>query len=292
MNSKATGILCGIIAAICYGTNPLGALYLSSVGVNVHTVVFFRYAIAIVGLIILMLFKREPLKINLVELVIVTVLGILFGLSSLTLYDSFNYMEAGIASTLLFVYPIMVAVIMMIFFKEKPTIMTFLSLALAIGGIALLYRGGDGVTLNGWGVTLVMISSLTYAIYIVMVNRVNLKMSSFKLTLYVLIFGMLPIVISSFFGGEATHIQMLHGTMQWGYAAMLGIMPTLISLVTMAIAIRLVGSTPAAIMGALEPVTAVVIGVTIFGESLSTRLVIGILLILSAVILIIIGKKK
>lgn len=292
MNNKATGILCGIIAAICYGTNPLGALYLYDSGVNVHSVLFFRYAIAVAGLTVMMLLKREPFKVNIKEVSILAVLGILFGLSSLTLYDSFNYMEAGIASTLLFVYPIMVALIMMVFFKEKLTIYSILSITLALSGIALLYKGGEGATLDSWGVALVMISSLTYAIYIVVVNRAELKMSSIKLTFFVLMFGLATIAVSSFMGEPSAHIQMLHGPLQWGYAAMLGIVPTLISLVTMAISIRYVGSTPAAIMGALEPVTAVVIGVCIFGEQLSTRLVIGILLILTAVILIILGKKE
>ena len=60
----------------------------------------------------------------------------------------------------------------------------------------------------------------------------------------------------------------------------------------MTISINLIGSTPSAIMGALEPVTAVCIGVLIFGEAFSLRLGIGILLILAGVVLIILRKKK
>lgn len=292
MNQKIKGIFFGIIAAVCYGTNPLGALYLYAEGLNVNTVVFFRYAIAVAGLLIMMVMKREPFKLTWKECGVLAVLGILFGLSSITLYDSFLYMEAGIASTLLFVYPIMVALIMSIVFKEKMTWVTAASIVLALSGIALLYKGDGKITLNGWGVTLVMISSLTYAIYIVVVNKAKLQMSSIKLTFYVLIFGLLTVFVNSLTGIEGEQLQMLHGTMQWGYAAMLGVVPTLISLVTMAVAIRLVGSTPAAIMGALEPVTAVVIGVTVFGEAMTGRLLTGIALILSAVILIVSTKKQ
>jgi drug/metabolite transporter (DMT)-like permease len=82
-------------------------------------------------------------------------------------------------------------------------------------------------------------------------------------------------------------IQLLHGVREWACAIQLALMPTVLSLFFMTIAIKNIGSTPSAIMGALEPVTAVFIGVVIFGESFTTRLAIGIILILSAVLLII-----
>ena len=47
---------------------------------------------------------------------------------------------------------------------------------------------------------------------------------------------------------------------------MLALIPTVVSLVLMTVAVHAIGSTPTAVMGALEPLTAVVIGVTIFGE--------------------------
>lgn len=293
MSNKIKGIFFGVLAAVCYGLNPLGALYLYAEGLNVNTVIFFRYLIAIAGLLVMMVMKREPFGITLRETGITALLGVLFGLSSLTLYGSFKYMEAGIASTLLFVYPVMVAVIMALFFGERVTWKTILSITLALAGIGLLYKGESGATLSTIGVLLVMVSSLTYAVYIVVVNQAKIAMSAVKLTLYVLIFSLLTVAIYSFIGADTNHIVMLHGVKQWGYALMLGIVPTLVSLVTMSIAIRLVGSTPAAIMGALEPVTAVAIGVMVFGESLTFRLIIGIVLILIAVILIILsGDKK
>lgn len=110
---------------------------------------------------------------------------------------SFHYMDAGIASTLLFVYPVMVAVIMAIFFRERISLVTVLSISLALCGIALLYRGEGGAVLNTAGVVLVMASSLSYALYIVVVNRASLNMSSVKLTFYVLLFGVAAIVLYS-----------------------------------------------------------------------------------------------
>lgn len=291
MNNKAKGTICGIIAAVSYGTNPLGALNLYKEGINVNSVLFYRYGLAALVLFMVLFLKKESFKVSRKELKIVALLGLLFATSSLTLFTSFHFMDAGIASTLLFVYPIMVAILMAVFFKEKLSAVTLISITLALTGIALLCEGGDGSALSTVGVILVMVSSLTYALYIILINKAELKMSAIKLTFYVLIFCIATILIYSI-GNEGEQIQLLRTSSAWGYAIMLAIVPTIISLITMAIAVNIIGSTATAIMGALEPLTAVIIGVSIFGEQLTSRLMIGIVLILGAVVLIILLGKS
>lgn len=286
---KIKGIIYGIIAAICYGTNPLGALYLYADGINVNSVLFYRYFLAVIILGIMLLIRKESFSITKRELKFMAILGILFAFSSLSLFGSFHYMDAGIASTLLFVYPVMVAIIMAVMFKEKVNITTILSIVLSLLGIALLYKGNGKITLNTFGVILVMISSLTYAIYIIIVNKSSISLSPIKQTFFVLLFGILTILLFSFFGSGG-HIQQLITFRSWGYAIMLAIVPTVIALVFLTKAINNVGSTPTAILGSLEPLTAVVIGVCVFKEAFTLRLACGIVLILSAVILIVIGK--
>lgn len=290
MTERLKGTLCGIIAAICYGTNPLGALSLYQEGINASSVLFYRFSLAAVLLAGLMLMQKKSFGVTRKELPVLAALGILFGISSLSLFTSFHYMDAGIASSLLFVYPVMVAVMMAIFFKEKLSFITVLSIALSMAGIVLLYRGDGSSTLSIFGVMLVMVSSLTYAIYIIIVNKSTLVMSSVKLSFYVLLFCIVTVAVRSFLG-DGNHIQLLTTPSMWGWALMLALVPTVTSLVLMVIAVHAIGSTPTAIMGALEPLTAVVIGVTVFDEILTMRMVTGILLILFAVMLIITGKS-
>ncbi len=135
-----------------------------------------------------------------------------------------------------------------------------------------------------------MIASLTYALYIVVINQSSIKLSSIKLTFYVLLFCMVAIVFHSFFDGS-NYLQPLTTPRMWLFAIMLALVPTVISLVTMTMAVHAIGSTPTAIMGALEPLTAVIIGVTVFGEIFTLRLGIGIFMILVAVILIVAAKS-
>lgn len=184
----------------------------------------------------------------------------------------------------------MTAVLMTAFFHEHVTWQTALSILMALLGVALLYRGDGGVVLDPTGFVLVMASSLLYAVYIVSVNRWQTDMSSLKFTFYVSLAGLLSILVFTWFSGE--NLQLLHGVKQWGCALQLALLPTVFSLFFMTISINAIGSTPAAIMGALEPVTAVFIGVLVFHESFTLRLVVGIALILVAVTLVVLRKKS
>ena len=286
MDAKLRGTVCGIAAAVFYGTNPLGAMNLYADGISTNSTLF---GIAVIILGVMMAVQRKSFALTRRELATLAILGVFMSTSSTTLYFSFNFMDVGIASTLLFVYPVMVAVIMATFFHEKVTAATVIAILLSLAGIALLNQTGDGTSLSLWGVMLVMLSSLTYAIYIVVVNKSSLRMSSVKLTFYVLLFGLFTIYGYTLAMGET--VQLLVTPKQWLYATQLALMPTVLSLVLMVIAVHDIGSTPTAIMGAIEPITAVAIGVLVFGENFTPRLAIGIVLILTAVLLIIGGKE-
>ena len=288
MNSKVRGSIAGIVAAICYGTNPL-AKFLYEDGINTNTVLVYRFGIAAIILAVMMYFKKISFRITKRECGIIASLGVLFAASAMTLYSSFKHLDLGIASTLLFVYPMMVAVIMTVFFKETLTWTTVVSILLAVAGIFMLNGSGGSGALSFLGVMLVMVSSLTYAVYIVIINRTSIKMSSIKMTFYVLLFCIASILIYTQFMPD-TPLVLLRGAKQWGVALLLSFAPTIMSLVLMTVSIRDVGSTTAAILGALEPVTAVLIGIIIFHESFSLNLLGGIVLILSGVMLIILGN--
>ena len=287
--SKTIGILCAILSAVCYGTNPFGALPLYEEGVNTATVLAHRFGLAVIILAIVMLIKRENFKVNRQEFKVLFSLGILFAASSITYYQSFHFMDAGIASTILFVYPVMVAVIMALFFKERVTAMTVVAIVMSLVGIGLLYKGETGASLSAIGIVLCVLSSLAYAVYIIVVNQSSIKMSSFKVTFYAMLVCEITLILYSFTSPEL-YLHVLPSPRAWSFAVWLSIVPTILSLVFMTVAVHHVGATPTAILGALEPLTAVAIGVVVFGELLTPRLIVGILFILFAVMLVVLGK--
>ncbi len=287
MNTKTKGYILGTIAAATYGMNPLFALPLYKAGMNPESVLFFRYMLAIPILAVMIKARGRSFKINRKETMTLIVMGLLVAISSLTLFQSYNYMEAGIASTILFVYPIMVALIMSLVFKEKLTMMTGLCLLLALGGISMLYKGGDGTTLSLTGTLLALASALTYAIYIVGINQTVLKSTAtLTVTFYVLVFGVTLFIIRLLTGTALTTPDKWY---LWINVLALSVFPTAISFLCTTSAIQYIGSTPTAILGALEPVTAIIFGITIFGERMTLRESIGIVMILIAVTLVIAG---
>ena len=287
MNAKAKGYILGSIAAASYGMNPLFALPLYKAGMDPDSVLFFRYLFAIPLLGIMIKARGRSFKIQRKETFPLIIMGLLVALSSLTLFLSYNYMAAGIASTLLFVYPIMVALIMAMVFKEKLALQTIVCMLLALGGIGLLYKSEDGSTLSLIGTLLVFASSLSYAIYIVGINQTSLKnVATLKVTFYVLLFGLSLFVARLLYSGVLNTPDPWY---LWANLLALAVFPTAISFLCTTGAIQYIGSTPTAILGALEPVTAIFFGIAVFGESLTVRESFGLVMIIVAVTFVIAG---
>ena len=184
-NNTLKGFSAAIVAAVCYGTNPLGTLKLYEDGFNSGTVLSYRYGLAVLMFALVMLIRKESFAIKWGHTIKFALLGTFFALSSITLYVSFHYMAAGIASTLLFVYPIMTALLMTAFFHEKVTWSTSMAILLAVAGVGLLYQGDGNAKLSTAGFALVMASSLLYSIYIIAVNQWQTTMSSLKFTFWI-----------------------------------------------------------------------------------------------------------
>lgn len=283
---KIKGYGLAAIAAAAYGTNPAFAVPLYGQGMNPVSVLLFRYLMGLPLLAIILLLRGRSLSLRKEEMVPTMVLGVLMAVSSLTLFESYNYMNTGVASTLLFVYPVMVAVMMIMFFHERFSVSTAICLLVMGAGLMLLMKPqGDG-TLSAFGCLLVMVSALTYAIYIVMVNvsKSVRGIATTKLLFWVLAWGSLVYVAMMFTGSELTL-----PTAGWGWVNLgaLAVIPTAISLACTTRAIQLIGSTPTAILGALEPVSAVVLSVVVLGQTLTGQdMVGGCLIIVAATIVI------
>lgn len=291
---RLVGIVCAIGAAVCYGTNPLGALNLYAEGMNTPSVLFCRFGFAWLIIAAVMAVKaatgKESLRVTRREFASLTALGVLFIFSSLTLYLSFRLMPAGVASTILFTYPVMTAFIMTVFFRERLRWPTVAAILLSLAGVLLLYWSDAGGTLNAWGVVLVLVSALTYALYIIVVDKSRLRMSSFKINFYVLFYCAVGMALFALLSRQQLMMPATHTAALW--VAWLAVVPAIMALVMMVYAAKYIGSTPTAILGALEPLTAVLIGIFVFGEPFGMRLLFGIVLILAAVMLVVVGGRK
>lgn len=290
--AKILGTIYGITGAAAYGTNPLFAKFLYIGGINTSSMLFYRYSIAVIILFLwLKLYKRISLKINLKEGIALCLSGLIFSMSSITLFKSYQYIDVGIASTLLFIYPVIVAILMNLFFKEKMNFATKIAIILTIIGALMLYKGKPGISLDINGVLLVLLSAFCWAIYMIMVKKVQIlkKMNNDKLTFYVIFFGLFVYIYNLKF---CTELQMIKEPILWLNAIGLALIPTIVAIETVNLGIKLIGATKTAILGALEPVTAIIIGISLFGESLTLRISLGIISIIFAVIIVVQKQNK
>ncbi len=286
MNSKVKGYFLGALGAASYGTNPIFAIPLYKCGMDSESVLFFRYLLAIPVIALMMKARGRSFTLKKGEIIPAIAMGALMALSSYFLFISYKYMGAGIASTLLFLYPIMVAIIMSLFLKEKVGLITAISIALALSGVFLISfkEGGGMVSLTG--TAFVFLSALLYAIYLVYGNRSTRlnSMPTLKLTFYVIVTGTILFGAMSFLGSG---VEMPEDGVMWTNVVCLAVLPTALSFYCTTHAITLIGSTATAILGALEPLTAVFLGVIVLGEPMTMRIAWGFALVISGVSLIV-----
>jgi drug/metabolite transporter (DMT)-like permease len=288
--SNLKGYLFAAIAAASYGTNPIFAIPLYREGISVTSVLFMRYAMAVAIMFFATMIKSPKAFVIKPKYVgLLAFMGILMVLSSIALFESYKYLSAGIASTLLFFYPVMVAVIMAIFYKERLTKKSWACLVTAFLGVVILSKNDDGGFISLLGLTLVMLSSLSYAIYLVYINRGPMKkINTSTITFYVILGGFLVMIPYCLLDGG---LMLPKTTPAWINAIGLGFFPTVISLIFTSRAIALIGSTETAIFGALEPLTAVILGILILGETLTITPAIGMILIFVSVTVLMMKKK-
>ena len=286
------GYIAGIVTGVTYGLNPLFAKPLLEMGVSIDTMLSFRYLMAVLILGIWLVARKESLRINAAQTVRLVILGILFALSSATLFFSYNYIPAGLATTIVFLYPVLVALIMVIL-KVYPTWQVWLSIILTFAGVIILSLPSSGVSFNAVGLLLAGASALVYAMYLIIVNRSRRlrTVSNHVLTFYALLFGSLLFLghgLSS--GGDL--LAGVHGWFCWLCLIGLAIFPTLMSLLCLAASTRLIGATKTSVLGVAEPVTAIAVGCIFFNESLTLNVITGVAITLFAVTFMALTDRK
>ena len=286
------GYPAGIITGITYGLNPLFAKPLMNDGASTEAILFFRYLIAVALLGAYLLLKKESFKINLRQAGVLLALGLLFTASSTFLFESYKYIASGLATTLVFLFPVMVAIIM-VFLKVVPSWPVWLSIAATFAGVVIMTGGGGSEAVNPIGVWFSIASAFVYALFIVVINRSKeiSSISNSLLTFYALLVGTVVFFTRSILSGVDL-MTGLDGGIAWLNLIGLAILPTIVSTATLAIATRNIGATKASVLGVFEPITAILVGTLVFGEALTPNIITGILISIVAVTFMIMVTKR
>lgn len=286
------GYPCGIITGVTYGLNPLFAKPLMKAGASTEAILFFRYAIAILLLGCYLLIKKDSFRISLKQAGVLLALGLLFTASSTFLFEAYKYIASGLATTLVFLFPVLVAIIM-VFLKVVPSWPVWLSIAATFAGVVIMTGAGGSEAINPTGVWCSIASAFVYALFIVIINRSKAisNISNSLLTFYALTVGAVIFFSRSAMSGTEL-MTGIEGVGAWLNLIGLAILPTIVSTATLAIATRNIGATKASVLGVFEPITAILVGTLVFGEALRPNIVIGILISVIAVTFMIMLTKR
>ena len=270
------GYPAGIITGITYGLNPLFAVPLMNNGAAIESILFFRYSFAVVLLGAFLILTKQSFRITARQAGVLLALGLLYTSSSIFLFEAYNYIASGLATTLIFLYPVLVAIIM-VFLRVVPSWPVWLSIAATFGGVIIMTQGSGGDSINPVGVTLSLGSALVYALFIVIINRSKAiaQISNTLLTFYSLTVGAMVFLGKISF----SHTPISAGITtsgDWLNLVGLALLPTIVSTATLAIATRNIGATKASVLGVFEPITAILVGTLMFGEPLTTNILLGI----------------
>lgn len=288
-NKTLKGYIFAAASAISFGLIPLFVIPVKRAGISMDVTLFYRFLIAAVMIGVYVLLRKGSLRIRRSDLPKLVIMGLLYALSAEFLFLGYDAMSAGIASTVLYVYPIIVALILAFGFGEKISWITKLSIGIALLGVMFMSWEGESMKFNWVGTLIVLASATSYALYMIIVNKGRLMASGIVVTFYSVLFSSLFYGTKALINGQSL---VLDSAYWYGFITIFSFVTVVISVLCIVLAINLVGSTPTAVLGALEPAVAVWVSVFFFGEKATWNLILGLVLILSALTVNILGETK
>ena len=288
------GLFYAAISSMSFGFSPLFSLGLIAAGLSDFDILSYRWLIAGIVLMIYAFLKKKSLRLNSFgEVWKVVLLSVLRAITSVTLLLGYVNISSGIASTINFMYPVIVTICMMLFFGEKRSKVDFIAIAASIFGVYLL-ASGDSIMVEGGntdlGLACSLISAISFAAYYIMMKQVKAdKIEVVKFTTWIMMLSAFYFIICAIiFNGRLTLVTDMKS---WLNILGLGLWATMVSNITGVKGIRRIGPTLTSVLGALQPVTAVILGVLFLGEHLYTRSLIGIMIIIAAVTIIVLHQN-
>lgn len=293
MSTTIKGFLNASISGIAFGLIPLFAIPVLATGMHSTSVLIYRYAFGCLAMLGMLMFHRTRMWLAFGDFLRILLLSAMYAVSSISLIEGYNYMASGIATTLLFSYPVWTLLLSVVFLHERLSLTTAVAIGIALAGVFFLsgILDGNGSMEGLTGLFLLLLSGFLYAVYMVVFPRMRIRqMPSLKLTFYIFFFAMLILTLYATF--TRGRIDPIDTRSQLVNLFLLGLVPTAVSNVTLIVALKQISSTLAAVLGAFEPMTAMCVGILLFGEPLTLPIVIGFVFIITSVLILVLSKRK
>lgn len=277
-----------IIASLLYGAMPLIVKQILKLGVNAQMVVNLRFLFSAIFLLIYFLITKKSFYLAKRKLFQVIVFGVSgYGITGLLLTLSYQYLSSGMATVFHFTAPLFVNLILFVIFKEKPTLKIILSTCCAVVGMIMIFNNSTGISTKG--VLLAASSGFTYAIYMVSVQKSDLKYIDSLITVfYITLCSGISFSIISLFQGDfifPTNLSAL--CLSLLVALFCGAIP----MVLITVSVQKIGSIKTSTLNMLEPVTSVILGTVILHDEMNLSIFLGIIIVLFSILQVVTQKN-
>lgn len=281
-------------AGIIWGCMGIFVRTLQSYGLTTMQIAAVRLTLAaIVYWIILLGVNPKYAKIKIKDLPILLILGV-FSVAGMCVayFYTISLSTMSTAAVLLYLSPVFVMLMSAIFLKEKITVKKIIALVLAVFGCALVAGVGNGGPVGILAIVTGLISALTYGAYSIIGTKAFEKYNVFTITAYSFTFAAIPVIILC---NPAQLVTTISSQLDFQLVLWLlgeGIITADIPFALYTIGLQYTPASKAAILACSEPVAATLCGLIVYREIPSVPAVIGIVLVLSAIILLNINITK
>ena len=263
-------------------------------GFSPFEVLAYRWGVATLVLLAVGLLMRKSFRVPKGAWLPLLTVSFFCALTAISLLIAYENIASGVASTIHFMYPLFVAAVMMTVFHEPRSWVKIGAIILSLVGAGFL-AGGDIRLEDGnvtAGILWAALSVIAYGTYIVGVRKTAVQnMLTLPLTVYVMGFGAVCFTLIGMLSGGVRWVPLTDGFL-WANILGIALLGTAVSNITLVAAIKRIGPTLSAILGALEPLTAVVIGVLALSEAFTLRTATGIILIIIAVTAVVLSEGR
>lgn len=298
--NRIKGVLLALISSGTFGLIPLFTIPLrQEENMNEVSIVFYRYLLSAFLILVLCLFDRKSLRVSSRSLLRLILISVFYATTTISLVYAYNYIPSGVVTTIHFLYPVVVVFLMTLIYREALSRRLLFIALMAIVGVGFLAFSGGGesdylqnhsVGVIIGGLFLALSTAFTYGFYIVGLNLGGVReLDSKVVSFYVLLMGSLFYALYAQF---TSGIQWVPSGKAWMNLSLLALFPTVISLITLVLAVKSIGSSTTSILGAAEPIIAVFCGVWVFNEAFTINSLIGLVLVIMAVTLVMLDAAK
>ncbi|MFN8400005.1 MAG: DMT family transporter [Anaerolineales bacterium] len=276
---RLTGIILIAISAASFGTLAIFGRYAYAENIDTFTLLFLRFGFSASFMTLILILRKEPFPRGRVLAQLIGMGGIGYAGQSFLYLTAIKYASAGLVALLLYLYPFFVAILSMIFLKEKLTRTKAIALVIALCGTALTVGPVSGQLI---GAVMAIVAALGYSIYIIVGANVMKHVSPFQSSAVIFTSASVVYGVLTFSNG----IHLPQTNFGWMVIAGIVVVSTIIPVTTFLAGLEHVGPTNAAMLSTVEPIVTVLLATILFGDKLLPIVLIGGALILIAVVIL------